>query len=315
MSAGQQVQRAHRVHVPALGDETADRVLDDPQQRLELGGRPGEIVGGQQPQGDDLDAGFPAPLEQLEDLVGALLVAAGHVEQAGGPGPPAVAVTHHADMPRDRPRGQGTFEPARVEPVNQATKSHVATFLSPLLSHKKPYPTILRYRQRAGERDGRTAAAGRFRPCGSRCGPGQAIDLRIRGASPANDERYWLRSRFILSTMAALVSGAAGAFDAAAAGTIAEEQGIVTLLESGLMSPPRRARCSARRVSWPVRCAGLPNVPPRPGAVLTAGRPARNPRAARPGARTRPARRSCCARHRPPRGCRGPGAPAGAAGS
>jgi hypothetical protein len=132
--AREEVQRTHRVQVPAPGDQPTDCLLDDPEQRLELGGGPRQVVGGQQPQGDHLHAGFTAPLEQLEDLVGALLVADTHIEQPGRPGPPPVAVTHHADVPRNRRRGQGSFEPASVEPVDQATKSHVATFLSPLLS-------------------------------------------------------------------------------------------------------------------------------------------------------------------------------------
>ena len=51
-----------------------DGFLDDPQQRLELAGRAAQVVGRQQPQGDHLDAVLLAPLEQLEDLVGTLLV-------------------------------------------------------------------------------------------------------------------------------------------------------------------------------------------------------------------------------------------------
>ena len=185
-----------------FGDEAADGVLDDPQQRLELGARPPQVVCGQQPEGDDLDAGFPAPLEQLEDLVGALLVAAGHVEQAHGPGPPAVAVAHHADVPGNHLRGQGTFEPARVEPVNQATKSHLATFLSPCspiekVSNDPELPANSgrkgwRWRKRAAGRSGRRHVCG-----------GWAIDLRIEGSSPSNDARYSLRSRFIFPAMPA----------------------------------------------------------------------------------------------------------------
>ena len=37
-AAGQQVERAHRVHVPAARRRARDGVLDDPQQRLELSG-------------------------------------------------------------------------------------------------------------------------------------------------------------------------------------------------------------------------------------------------------------------------------------
>jgi hypothetical protein len=55
-------------------------------------------------------------------------------------------------VPGNRLRGQGHFEPARVQPVDQATKSHQATFLSPLLNHNERYPKILSHWQRAGER-------------------------------------------------------------------------------------------------------------------------------------------------------------------
>ena len=60
----------------------------------------GEIVGGEQPQGDDLDADLLAPGEQIGDVVGAGLVA---LEPSTRPflGPPPVAVEHDADVPRD----------------------------------------------------------------------------------------------------------------------------------------------------------------------------------------------------------------------
>ena len=99
---GQQVQRAHRLHVPLLGHQLADGVLDDPQQRLELVRLPGQVVGGQQPQRDDLDAGLLAPVEQLEDLVRARLMTAADVGQARRPRPPAVTVAHHPDVTRYR---------------------------------------------------------------------------------------------------------------------------------------------------------------------------------------------------------------------
>ena len=79
----QQVERAHRVEVPVLRRQLAHGVLDDPQQRGELTGRAGQVVRGQQPEGDDLHAAFLAPLQQLEDLVGALLMAAADIGEAG----------------------------------------------------------------------------------------------------------------------------------------------------------------------------------------------------------------------------------------
>jgi len=51
------IHRADRVHVPAFRDQALHGVFDDLQQRHELAGRPGQVVGGQQPQRDDLDPG------------------------------------------------------------------------------------------------------------------------------------------------------------------------------------------------------------------------------------------------------------------
>src|SRR5215470_19601877 len=67
----QQVECAHWLDPPALSHELPDRVLDDLEQWFELLLRPcDEIVGGEQPQGNDLDARLLAPLKQLKDLVG-----------------------------------------------------------------------------------------------------------------------------------------------------------------------------------------------------------------------------------------------------
>src|SRR5689334_676153 len=66
----QQVQRADGVEPPAAGGgQPGDGGLDDPQQRGELGGGTVEVVGGQQPEGDDLDADLLAPTEQRGDVV------------------------------------------------------------------------------------------------------------------------------------------------------------------------------------------------------------------------------------------------------
>src|SRR5580704_1811935 len=122
--AGQQVERADRVHVPLLRHQALHGVLDDLQQRHQLGRGAGQVVGGQQPQGDHLDAALPAPVEQLEDLVRALAVAAADVAESRRLGPPAVPVAHHPDVPRDGVRRQCSGKPPLVEPVDQVTKSH-----------------------------------------------------------------------------------------------------------------------------------------------------------------------------------------------
>src|SRR5690606_40847866 len=65
----QQIQGPHGDDPPALPDQLLDDVLDDAQQRLQLVRRPVEVVVGQHPDGDDLDAGLAAPGEQLGNLV------------------------------------------------------------------------------------------------------------------------------------------------------------------------------------------------------------------------------------------------------
>src|SRR5215469_8267648 len=126
----QQVESAHRLDVVALSDQFADSVLDDAQQGLKLGCRPGQVVGREQPQGDDLDAGLLAPLEQLEDLVSARLVPAADVGQASPPSPPPVTVAHHPDVPGNRLRRQGRLESVLVQPVDETAESHPAPFLA-----------------------------------------------------------------------------------------------------------------------------------------------------------------------------------------
>src|SRR5690349_1016232 len=128
---GQQVQGPDRVDSPAAVDELAHGFLDDPQQRLELAGRAAQVVGRQQPQGDHLDAVLLAPLQQLEDLVGALLVPPADVGHSRRPGPAPVAVAHHANVVRDRSRRQTPLEPPLIEPVHELAQSHPASPLPP----------------------------------------------------------------------------------------------------------------------------------------------------------------------------------------
>src|SRR5690606_27604295 len=98
---GQEVEGADGLDVPAVGGELADGVLDDLQQRFELAGGPVQVVGGQQPQRDDLDPRLRAPRQQLGDLLGAALVPGVDVGQPHRPGPTPVPVQYHADVPGD----------------------------------------------------------------------------------------------------------------------------------------------------------------------------------------------------------------------
>ncbi len=128
---------ADRLDMPALGHQFPHGALDDPEQRHHLIAGPGQVVGGQQPQGDHLDPGLAAPAEQFEDVVGALLVSVADVGQAGHAGPPPVAVEDHPDVPGDRVRGQRRFQPALVELVGELAQSH----LHPFCAHaRRPIP-------------------------------------------------------------------------------------------------------------------------------------------------------------------------------
>ena len=68
--------------MPGLG-EVGDGRLDDLEERGELLLGAAQVVGGEQPERDVLDAGVAAPLEQLLDLVGAGLVAARRARPRG----------------------------------------------------------------------------------------------------------------------------------------------------------------------------------------------------------------------------------------
>src|ERR1700733_3331476 len=129
--ARQHVQRAHRVHPALPGDQALDGALDDAEQRVEFAGGPLDIFGRKQPQGDHLDAGFPAPADQLEYFIGTLTVTVAHVEKAGGSSPPPVPVAHDAYMARNRVGRERGLQPALIQTVDQVTKSHAAAFLGP----------------------------------------------------------------------------------------------------------------------------------------------------------------------------------------
>jgi hypothetical protein len=125
-AGGQQVQRADHLQPPRAGDrgQAVHHVLDDLQQRVQLGRRAGQVVGGQQPQGDHVDAGVPAPGQQVHDAVGAHPVAVVDVLEAGLAGPPAVPVQDHPDVPGHRSAGQLAQQPPLVQRVDDLNGPH-----------------------------------------------------------------------------------------------------------------------------------------------------------------------------------------------
>ena len=77
---------------------------------------PIEVVGGEQEQGDDLDPGLLAPVQELDDLGRADAVTVAD-RQPRLPRPPAVAVEDDPDVTRRRARRATTAQPPLVERV------------------------------------------------------------------------------------------------------------------------------------------------------------------------------------------------------
>ncbi len=89
-----------------------------------------EVVGRQQPQGDDLDPDLVAPRQEVRDLVGTRLVTLAR-PGAAGLGPAAVAVEHDADVARD---GRGVELPGEatgVGGIEDVAQPHVRRVLPP----------------------------------------------------------------------------------------------------------------------------------------------------------------------------------------
>ncbi len=122
----QQVQRADHLDPPRLvgPGEILHPALDDPQERGQLGLRAVQIVGGQQPQGDQLDPGVGTPAQQILDLAGAHPVAVADILATGGPGPAAVPVEDHTHVPGNRPAGELPAQPPLVQQVEQIPDGH-----------------------------------------------------------------------------------------------------------------------------------------------------------------------------------------------
>ena len=80
-----------------LQGQRLDGVADDVEQWIELGGGAIEVVGRQQPQGDDLDADLLTPAQERLDIGGPGQVS-GCGLGADSLGPTPVAVEHDAHM-------------------------------------------------------------------------------------------------------------------------------------------------------------------------------------------------------------------------
>ena len=113
--------------------EAGHHLLDDHEEPAQLGGRPVEVVGGQQPEGDDLHTELVAPLEQRGDVRGAGAVAVLGV-LADGFGPPAVAVEHHADVLGQSVRREPAGDPGLVGGVEHPSES-----VLPVRHGEQPY--------------------------------------------------------------------------------------------------------------------------------------------------------------------------------
>lgn len=121
---GQDVEVADVVDAPAaVRGEAPHGVLDDVEQRAQLDLGPVQVVGGQHPQGDDLDVRLGAPAEHLGDLVGSGLVALLR-RTSGRLRPTTVAVQDDADVLGRRVMVEAAFHPACVEPVHQVAQLH-----------------------------------------------------------------------------------------------------------------------------------------------------------------------------------------------
>ena len=124
---GQQVERAHDAQPPgvALLGQLDDQVLDDLQQRVELGRRPAQVVGRQQVERHVLDdvPGHTSRADSL-DLLRADPVPVVGVDVAHLLGPPAVAVAHDADMARHRLAGELGRQAPFVDGVDEIAQIH-----------------------------------------------------------------------------------------------------------------------------------------------------------------------------------------------
>src|SRR5690606_12499776 len=119
---GQQVELIDDAQPPAARvGERLDRRGDDLEQLRDLGRLALEVVGREQPEGDEVDANLLAPPEQVGDAVRTGAVALGGL-QADGARPPTVAVEHDADVSGEVAAETGS-DAALVEAVQEARRT------------------------------------------------------------------------------------------------------------------------------------------------------------------------------------------------
>ena len=121
---GQKVQRTDGLDPPmSVFGQVMGGLVDDAEQGQQLRRVPLQVVGGQQPQGDHLDAGFLAPTQELRDPRRAGTVA-GLAAGALDGGPPAVAVQDDPDMAGGPVAVQPPPDPTGVGGVEDVAQTH-----------------------------------------------------------------------------------------------------------------------------------------------------------------------------------------------
>ena len=118
----QDVERADRAQLPrvSVGGQVPGQILDDPQQRIEFGGRPAQVLGAEQVERDVPDTGLVTPARARSLIFdSADAVAVVRVDVAHLPRPPAVAVAHQPDVVRMRLARERGDQPPLVDRINQ----------------------------------------------------------------------------------------------------------------------------------------------------------------------------------------------------
>ncbi|GAB3645273.1 hypothetical protein GCM10028833_04490 [Glycomyces tarimensis] len=122
----EEVERADHAQLPRLLGlgQLAGELADDVEQRVELLLRPREVLGGQQPDRDVLDAELFAPAEEPLNVLRPGAVAIVRIGEPHVARPPAVPVDQDADVLGQRLARQLTVEPTFIDAVEQVCDRH-----------------------------------------------------------------------------------------------------------------------------------------------------------------------------------------------